>query len=106
MRELAPQVLGAVTRWSGDFAAAEDAVQEALLAAALHWPSEGVPEQPRGWLIQTASRRLIDQRRSEQSRRARESLVALEEGPKVSDRDDTLLPERDLELLAGRARHI
>ena len=91
MRELAPQVLGTVARWSGDFAAAEDAVQEALLAAALHWPSEGVPEQPRGWLIQTASRRLIDQRRSEQSRRARESLVALEEGPKVSDRDDTLL---------------
>jgi RNA polymerase sigma factor (sigma-70 family) len=91
LRELAPQVLGAVARWSGDFAAAEDAVQEALLAAALHWPSEGVPEQPRGWLIQTASRRLIDQRRSEQSRRARESLAALEEAPEVSDRDDTLL---------------
>ena len=91
MRELAPQVLGAVARWSGDFAAAEDAVQEALLAAALHWPGEGVPEQPRGWLIQTASRRLIDQRRSEQSRRARESLAALEETPEVSDRDDTLL---------------
>ena len=91
LRELAPQVLGAVARWSGDFAAAEDAVQEALLAAALHWPREGVPEQPRGWLIQTASRRLIDQRRSEQSRRARESLAALEEPPEVSDRDDTLL---------------
>jgi predicted RNA polymerase sigma factor len=62
-----------------------------LLAAALHWPSEGVPEQPRGWLIQTASRRLIDQRRSEQSRRARESLAALDDAPEVSDRDDTLL---------------
>ena len=62
-----------------------------MLAAALHWPTEGVPEQPRGWLIQTASRRLIDQRRSEQSRRARESLAALEEAPEVSDRDDTLL---------------
>jgi RNA polymerase sigma factor (sigma-70 family) len=91
LRELAPQVLGAVARWSGDFAAAEDAVQEALLAAAVRWPSDGVPEEPRGWLIQTASRRLIDQRRSEQSRRARESLTALEEAPEVSDRDDTLL---------------
>ena len=91
MRELAPQVLGAVARWSGDFAAAEDAVQEALLAAAVRWPSDGVPEEPRGWLIQTASRRLIDQRRSEQSRRARESLTALEEAPEVSGRDDTLL---------------
>ena len=91
LRELAPQVLGAVARSSGDFAAAEDAVQEALLAAALHWPREGLPEQPRGWLIQTASRRLIDQRRSERSRRARESLAALEEPPEVSDRDDTLL---------------
>ena len=50
-----------------------------------------MPEQPRGWLIQTASRRLIDQRRSEQSRRARENLAALEEPPEVSDRDDTLL---------------
>jgi RNA polymerase sigma factor (sigma-70 family) len=91
LRELAPQVLGAVARWSGDFAAAEDAVQEALLTAAVRWPSDDVPEEPRGWLIQTASRRLIDQRRSEQSRRARESLTALEEAPEVSDRDDTLL---------------
>ena len=91
LRELSPQVLGAVARWSGDFAAAEDAVQEALLTAAVRWPSDGVPKEPRGWLIQTASRRLIDQRRSEQSRRARESLTALEEAPEVSDRDDTLL---------------
>jgi RNA polymerase sigma factor (sigma-70 family) len=93
LRELAPQVLGALVRRYGDFAAAEDAVQEALLAAAVHWPRDGVPDQPRGWLIQTATRRLIDQRRSEQSRRDRERLALLQEAPasEVSDRDDTLL---------------
>jgi predicted RNA polymerase sigma factor len=57
LRELAPQVLGVVTRRFGDFAAAEDAVQEALLAAALYWPRDGLPDSPRGWLIQTAMRR-------------------------------------------------
>ena len=62
LRELAPQVLGALARRYGDFDAAEDAVQEALLAAAAaHWPADGVPDEPRGWLIQTAARRLIDQ---------------------------------------------
>ena len=54
LRELAPQVLGALVRRYGDFDAAEDAVQEALLAAAAHWPRDGVPANPRGWLIQTA----------------------------------------------------
>ena len=93
LRESAPQVLGALVRRYGDFDAAEDAVQEALLAAALHWPRDGVPEKPRGWLIQTAERRMIDQWRSEQSRRAREGLALLQEVPaqEVSDRDDTLL---------------
>jgi RNA polymerase sigma factor (sigma-70 family) len=93
LRELAPQVLGALVRRYGDFDAAEDAVQEALLAAALHWPRDGVPEKPRGWLIQTAERRLIDQRRSEQSRRRRESLALQREVPTgaVSDQDDTLI---------------
>jgi predicted RNA polymerase sigma factor len=56
LRELAPQVLGAVVRHCGDFDAAEDAVQEALLAAARHWPAEGVPANPRGWLFRTAAR--------------------------------------------------
>jgi RNA polymerase sigma factor (sigma-70 family) len=81
-----------LTRRSGDFAAAEDAVQEALLAAAVHWPREGVPEQPRGWLIQTAERRLIDQVRSDRSRRAREEISARREPPgrDVADVDDTL----------------
>ena len=75
LRELAPQVLGVLTRRFGDFDAAEDAVQEALLAAAKHWPRDGVPAEPRGWLIQTGERRMIDQLRSEQSRRKRESLT-------------------------------
>jgi predicted RNA polymerase sigma factor len=68
-------------------------VQEALVAAALHWPREGVPESPRGWLLQTATRRLIDQRRSERSRRSREQAALLRETAhsEVSDRDDTLL---------------
>ena len=54
LRTLAPQVLGVLARRSGDFAGAEDAVQEALLAAADHWPREGVPDNPRGWLIHSA----------------------------------------------------
>jgi len=93
LRELAPQVLGALVRRSGDFDAAEDAVQEALLAAALHWPQDGVPEEPRGWLLTTAERRMIDQRRSERSRRDRESLALVQEAPmrEVPDQDDTLI---------------
>ena len=91
LRELAPQVLGTLVRRYGDFAAAEDAVQEALLAAALHWPRDGIPAEPRGWLVQTASRRLIDQWRSEHSRRSREA-ASLEDAPvEVSDQDDTLI---------------
>ena len=93
LRELAPQVLGVLTRRYGDFDAAEDAVQEALLAAAVHWPAEGVPDRPRGWLIQTATRRLIDQRRRERSRTAREDRALLTQPPPadVPDRDDTLV---------------
>jgi RNA polymerase sigma factor (sigma-70 family) len=75
LRELAPQVLGAVTRRSGDFAAAEDAVQQALIAAAERWPSDGVPEDPRAWLVRVASRRIIDHVRAEAARRRREELV-------------------------------
>jgi RNA polymerase sigma factor (sigma-70 family) len=78
LRELTPQVLGAVTRRFHDFAAAEDAVQEALLAATMQWPREGVPDNPRGWLIQVAARRMSDYLRSEESRRRRESVVAAE----------------------------
>src|ERR1700751_6336709 len=78
LRQLAPQVLGAVVRRFRDFAAGEDAVQEAMLAAFTQWPHEGVPENPRGWLIQVASRRMTDQLRSEIARRQRETTVASE----------------------------
>jgi len=73
LRRLAPQVLGAVVRRYGHFDTAEDAVQEALLAAAVQWPSDGVPGDPRGWLIKVASRRLTDLLRSEQARQRREN---------------------------------
>src|SRR5258705_445260 len=78
LRELAPQVLGAVVRRFGDFAAAEDAVQEALIAASLRWPQDGVPDYPRAWLIQVASRRMLDYLRSETARRLRETAAAME----------------------------
>jgi RNA polymerase sigma factor (sigma-70 family) len=75
LRRLAPQVLGAVVRRYGHFDIAEDATQEALVAAALQWPKEGVPDNPRGWLITVASRRLTDLLRSEQARQRREDTV-------------------------------
>lgn len=78
LRELAPQVLGAVIRRFHDFAAAEDAVQEALIAATVQWPREGAPENPRGWLIQVACRRMTDHMRSEVARKRREAAVAAE----------------------------
>jgi RNA polymerase sigma factor (sigma-70 family) len=92
LRELAPQVLGAVVRRTGDFTAAEDAVQEALLAAAQTWPRDGTPDNPKAWLIQTAHRRVIDEIRQEQARRRREERAAYREVPagEVEERDDTL----------------
>ncbi len=77
LRELTPQVLGTVVRRFRDFAAAEDAVQEASLAAAMQWPREGRPDNPRAWLTQVAVRRMGDHIRSETARRRRESEVAL-----------------------------
>ncbi len=100
LRELAPQALVAVARRSGDFAAAEDAVQEALLAAATRWPADGTPDNPLGWLIRVAARRLTDQYRSEDARRRRELLaaswsLAAPAGPvpgaDAPARDDTLI---------------
>ena len=100
LRELAPQVLTALVRRNGQFHLCEDASQEALLAAAQQWPSGGLPDNPRGWLITVASRRLTDQVRSEQSRRAREELLAVATPPSEllgppadaehADRDDSL----------------
>jgi RNA polymerase sigma factor (sigma-70 family) len=80
-RELTPQVLGALVRRYGRFDACEDAVQEALLAASVQWPREGVPDNPRGWLIAVASRRLVDELRSEGARRRREDETAATEAP-------------------------
>jgi RNA polymerase sigma factor (sigma-70 family) len=77
LRELAPQVLAALVRRYGQFHLCEDASQEALLAATLQWPADGIPDNPRGWLITVGSRRLMDQVRSEQSRRDREELIAV-----------------------------
>lgn len=99
LRELAPQVLSPVVRRFRDFAAAEDAVQEALIAAAAQWPRDGVPANPRGWLIQVASRRMADHVRSEVARRHRERVAAEEserlalplEGGSENSEDDTLV---------------
>jgi RNA polymerase sigma factor (sigma-70 family) len=101
LRELAPQVLGALVRRFGDFAAAEDAVQEALLDAALQWPKEGLPDNPRGWLIRVAHRRMTDHLRSEIARRRREDvagtrvprdqyLAPAADAPRTPESDDTL----------------
>jgi RNA polymerase sigma factor (sigma-70 family) len=84
LRACAPQVLGIVARRFGDFAAADDAVQGALVEAALRWPSDGIPRNPRGWLIQVAVRKLTDQIRSEQARRRREELAVRCDAPTAS----------------------
>ena len=91
LRTVAPQVLGAVVRRFGDFDTCEDAVQEALLAAARQWPVEGVPAQPKNWLITVASRRRIELLRSENARRRREEAVQHEPAAApVSGVDDSL----------------
>jgi RNA polymerase sigma factor (sigma-70 family) len=98
LRELAPQVLGAVVRRFHDFPAAEDAVQEAMMAAIIQWPRDGVPDSPRGWLTHVAFRRMTDQIRSESARRRRENDLALDPAltpefasmEAVPEEDDTL----------------
>ncbi|MET8064796.1 RNA polymerase sigma factor [Micromonospora sp. NPDC005686] len=77
LRTLAPQVLGVLVRRHGQFYACEDAVQEALLAAAVQWPEQGLPDRPRSWLVTVATRRLTDEWRSEHARREREVAVAV-----------------------------
>jgi RNA polymerase sigma factor (sigma-70 family) len=98
LRALAPQVLGILVRRYGRFDACEDAVQEALLAAAVQWPAEGMPESPRGWLVTVASRRLADQLRSEHARRRREDTAAAQVPPDEAFApapDDEQPPEHD-----------
>jgi RNA polymerase sigma factor (sigma-70 family) len=90
LRTAAPQVLAAVTRRYGDFDASEDAVQEALLAAAQQWPVDGVPDNPRSWLITVASRRRIELLRSDAARRKRE-LVPPDPVPEVRGDDELTL---------------
>lgn len=92
LRELAPQVLGATVRRFRDFTAAEDAVQEALVAATTRWPRDGLPDNPRGWLIHVASRRLTDHVRSESARRRRETVTVLEATPPVAPAPDEEAP--------------
>jgi len=96
LRELAPQVLGVLVRRYGQFDACEDAIQEAMLQAVAQWPAEGIPASPRGWLVTVASRRLIDDVRSEHARRRRELDAAGDlsqaesPGEGVPDTDDSL----------------
>ena len=94
LRDLAPHVLGSIVRRFRDFAAAEDAVQESLAAAALQWPRQGVPANPRGWLIRVALRRMVDQVRAESSRRRREEIVV------------SLVPAEDQIVLAADAAEL
>jgi RNA polymerase sigma factor (sigma-70 family) len=96
LRELAPQVLGALVRRYGQFDLSEDAVQEALLAAAVQWPTDGIPERPRGWLVTVASRRMTDQVRGESARRRREEAVAA-----ASPADERVAPGPDADLPAA-----
>jgi RNA polymerase sigma factor (sigma-70 family) len=109
LRDLAPQVLGAILRRFRDFPASEDAVQEALIAAATQWPREGVPDEPRAWLYQVASRRITDQVRSEAARRRREaivvSLVPPEEQLALSPDSDTPGEQDDTLLLLFMCCH-
>jgi RNA polymerase sigma factor (sigma-70 family) len=99
LRELTPQVLGIVVRRFRDFAAAEDAVQETLIAAALQWPHDGVPDNPRAWLTQVAFRRMADHIRSESARRRRESEQAHEAALTTESTGIETTPQEDDTLI-------
>jgi RNA polymerase sigma factor (sigma-70 family) len=93
LRDLAPEVLGTLVRRYGDFDTCEDAVQEALLAAATQWPTDGMPANPKGWLITVAFRRRTEMWRNETARRRREEVAASLDSTDPepsSDVDDTL----------------
>ena len=96
LRETAPQVLGALVRRYGTFDECEDAVQEALAAASAQWPTQGVPDNPRAWLVTVAGRRLVDQARSDIARRHREETVAA-----MAPGDELVAPAPDDDLRAA-----
>ncbi|HLH03169.1 MAG TPA: sigma-70 family RNA polymerase sigma factor [Bryobacteraceae bacterium] len=95
LRREAPEVLGALLRRFRNFADAEDAVQEALVAATAQWPRDGIPDNPRAWLIRVASNKMTDALRREEARKRRESEAAVEtvseKLPLIEAEDDTLL---------------
>ncbi|MTE13294.1 RNA polymerase sigma factor [Nocardia aurantiaca] len=108
LRDLAPQVLGVLIRRYGDFDAAEDALQEAMLMAATHWPVDGLPDNPRGWLISVGQRRLIDAIRADAARRNREAVNAIRDperlcaaAPDPADAVIAALTDADLPSLAS-----
>ncbi|MCM2579506.1 RNA polymerase sigma factor [Streptomyces meridianus] len=91
LRSLTPSVLAVLVRRGADFAAAEDAVQDALVEAVRLWPA-GPPQDPKGWLVTVAWRKFLDRARADTARRRREDLVSVDAaepapGPAV---DDTL----------------
>jgi RNA polymerase sigma factor (sigma-70 family) len=96
LREVAPQVLGALVRRCGQFDACEDAVQEALLAATVQWPVEGVPDRPRSWLLTVASRALVDAWRADSARRRRETVAAHDPTDYALAADPAGIPDADL----------
>jgi RNA polymerase sigma factor (sigma-70 family) len=101
LRALAPQVLAALVRRHGAFDLCEDAVQEALVEAATRWAEDGIPQNPRGWLTTVATRRLIDQIRSDRSRRLREERILIGSPPSefLQAADDEVDPDRDDSLV-------
>jgi predicted RNA polymerase sigma factor len=103
LRRLAPQVLGTLVRRHGQFDACEDAVQEALLAAARQWPADGVPDRPRSWLLTVAGRALVDGWRADSARRRRETAAALDptEHPSAGDLHAGDLPDADADDTLG-----
>ncbi len=99
LRDAAPRALAVVARRSGDFADAEDAVQEAMLEASSQWLARGVPESPVGWLVHVASRRLTDRLRGDSARRRREELAALQEPPLAPEPDEVTARDDSLALI-------
>jgi RNA polymerase sigma factor (sigma-70 family) len=95
LRDLAPQVLAALVRRYGQFGACEDAMQEAMADAVASWPARGIPESPKGWLVTVASRRLIDEVRSEHARRRREQDHAAATAPLAQPQEQEPGPGQD-----------